>query len=114
MVNAFNRGDAIPELSNRTLPVYINRGYTEEDELTYHLPEGYTVEMKPADTEIKSLFGTYSLKVQLSPDKIIYKRKLLLNAGTFPAAKYEELFNFMSSAEISDQSKVVFKKTSSK
>jgi transglutaminase-like putative cysteine protease len=47
--NAFNKSRAIPEVRNRTLPVYINRGYTDEDELIYELPEGYVINARPAN-----------------------------------------------------------------
>lgn len=39
-LNVFNKANLIPEVRNRTLPVYINRGYTDIDEVIYNLPEG--------------------------------------------------------------------------
>jgi transglutaminase-like putative cysteine protease len=108
LVNAFDKVNTIPDFQNRTRPVYINRGYTNLDEFTYNIPEGYVIEAKPVDKDIKSAFGFYSVNVIVDERKIIYKRKLILNGGSWPAKQYAELVNFLDEANTSDQRKIVF------
>jgi transglutaminase-like putative cysteine protease len=114
MVNAFNKAAAIPDYPNRFLPVYINRGYTDLDELTYHIPEGFTVELKPQDKEIQSPFGSYSINIEIKDKLILYKRRMVLNSGTWPAKQYEEFVSFMDAANSSDQGKMVFQMNKNK
>nr|WP_068892932.1 DUF3857 domain-containing protein [Pedobacter panaciterrae] len=109
VLNAFNKTNSIPEVRNRTLPVYVNRGFTDEDEIVYNLPEGYSVEAKPTDREIKSPFGSYTVKVKIDGKKLIYSRKFVLNNGIYPADKYESFMRFFSDVSSSDNSKVIFK-----
>ncbi len=109
VLNAFNKTNSIPEVRNRTLPVYINRGFTDEDEIMYNLPEGYNIEAKPGDREIKSPFGSYTVSVKVDGKKLIYNRKFVLNNGTYTADKYESLMRFFSDVSSSDNSKVIFK-----
>ncbi|RZM22249.1 MAG: DUF3857 domain-containing protein [Pedobacter sp.] len=107
--NAFNKTRSIPEVRNRTLPVYINRGYTDEDEIVYQLPDGYSITARPPDQEIKSAFGTYTMRISMEGKKLTYKRKMVLNNGTYPADKYEDLTQFFSTISGLDNSKVIFK-----
>ena len=107
--NAFNKTRSIPEVRNRTLPVYINRGYTDEDEIVYQLPDGYSITARAPDQELKSAFGTYSMQIRMEGKTLIYKRKMVLNNGTYPADKYEDLTLFFSTISGLDNSKVIFK-----
>jgi hypothetical protein len=109
VLNAFNKKRSIPEVRNRTLPVFINRGYTDIDELTYTLPKDVVIDMLPQGTEIKTVFGSYGISVRKVDKKIIYRRKLVLNSGTYPADKYTDFADFMSSVSSYDQMKAIFK-----
>lgn len=107
--NAFNKASIIPEVRNRTLPVYINRGYTDEDELIYNLPQKYTIEAKPDSKVIISTFGSYNFSVKQDGDKLICNRRLVLNNGTYPPDKYAELMKFFSDVSSYDNSKIILK-----
>lgn len=109
VLNAFNKKRTIPEVRNRTLPVFINRGYTDIDELTYTLPDHVIFDFIPTDTEIKNAFGTYSISVKKVDKKLIYRRKFVLNDGTYPADKYADFANFISTVSTNDQLKAIFK-----
>lgn len=107
--NVFNKAAIIPEVRNRTLPVYINRGYTDVDEVVYNLPQKYTIEAKPDNKIITSAFGSYSFNVKQEGDKLICNRRLVLNNGTYPPEKYTELTRFFSDVSSYDNSKVILK-----
>jgi len=107
--NAFNRVRTVPEYQNRSLPVYINRGYTDVDEYTYTLPDGYTIEYKPENQLIKSDFGSYSTNITIESNKILYKRKMIVNSGTWPFDKYAAFVVFMDAASSLDDKRIVLK-----
>ncbi|WP_342327999.1 DUF3857 domain-containing protein [Pedobacter sp. FW305-3-2-15-E-R2A2] len=108
-LNAFNKTRNVPEVKNRTLPVYINRGFTDEDELRYELPEGFKMEAKPENKKIISPFGSYSSELKIEGKTLTYKRKFHLKDGNYPAAQYQEFSNFMGNVNIADHDKVVYK-----
>jgi len=107
--NLFNKSRSIPEVRNRVQQVYINRGYTDEDQVIYELPEGYKIEVKPDDKIISSPFGSYNFSIKQEGRKLTYQRKLILNNGTYPAEKYAELSNFFSDVSSYDNSKIILK-----
>lgn len=109
ILNLFNKIKSIPESRNRTLPLYINRGYTDEDELTFKLPAGMTEQISPKTVLINSAFGSYLVTAQKQDGKLVYKRKFVLNSGTYPAAQYKDFAAFMSNVSSADQTKLIFK-----
>lgn len=108
-LNAFNKIQSVPELRTRTLPLYINRGFTDEDELVYQLPEGYVLEARPDDKLISSPFGSYSATIKIEGRKLSYKRKFVLKNGTYPATQYADFSTFMSNVNSSDRSRLIYK-----
>lgn len=107
--NLFNKSRVIPEVRNRVQPVYINRGYTDEDQVTFELPEGYKIEVKPDSKIISSAFGNYNFSIKQEGRKLVYQRKMILNNGIYPADKYAELSNFFSEVSAYDNSKIILK-----
>jgi hypothetical protein len=109
VLNAFNKKRGIPEVKNRTLPVFINRGYTDLDEITYTLPNNCNIEVMPEDINIKNSFGSYQVSVRKVDNKLIYNRKFVLNDGNYPANKYADFVSFISTVSSTDQLKAIFK-----
>ncbi len=108
-LNLFNKNPTVPEVKNRTLKVYVNRGYTDEDELTYQLPAGFKLEAMPLNKEIKTAFGSYNATVKLEGKTLTYKRKIIIKDGTYPAEHYQEFSTFMNDINAADRSRVVYK-----
>lgn len=106
-LNAFNIKSTAPEVRNRTLPLYINRGFTDEDILEYTLPDNVnTALILPTTKNIKGIFGEYTAKTTLEGKKLIYYRKLVINDGTFPAKEYAAFSKFLSDVNSSDYLKL--------
>ncbi|WP_316839689.1 DUF3857 domain-containing protein [Pedobacter gandavensis] len=108
-LNLFNKTRIVPEVKNRTLNVYLNRGYTDEDVLIYQLPEGFKLESLPNNKQINSAFGSYSATIKLEGKNLIYTRKMTLKDGNYPATQYQEFSTFMNDINAADQSRVVYK-----
>ncbi|KLT66832.1 DUF3857 domain-containing transglutaminase family protein [Pedobacter sp. BMA] len=101
--NVFNTMRSIPELRNRTLPVYINRGYTDEDTIVYTLPDNVDTDLITTNERVlSSVFGSYISKASVAGNQLTYYRKIVLNDGTFPAEKYAEFSKFMSDVNATD------------
>ncbi|MFD2287366.1 DUF3857 domain-containing protein [Pedobacter petrophilus] len=107
-LNAFNIQPTIQELNSRMLPVYINRGFTDEDTIEYELPENVKTELiLIEDKNLKNPFGEYKRSVSKQGRKLTYYRKLVLNDGTFPPEKYAEFSKFINDVNIADHLKLV-------
>lgn len=107
--NVFNRNGTVPVLKNRTMPVYINRGYTDEDLITYTLPDDKQLDDGTYHMELSEPFGYYKMSLEQDSDKLVYYRKFVLNAGTFDAESYTRFADFMNKVNAADHMKVVLK-----
>ncbi|MFB2118829.1 DUF3857 domain-containing protein [Parapedobacter sp. 2B3] len=105
--NLFNRQSSVPTVKDRQLPVYINRGYADEDHFTYTLPAGYTVVGGPWQTTLDSPFGRYEATVEQVGNQLSYRRRLVLHGGTYPANRYAEFCMFINGISSSDRHKLV-------
>jgi hypothetical protein len=107
LANAINRTDGAPrEVHNRHNAFYINRGYTDEDEISYTLPKGYHVDMRPASISIDKPFGKFSVSAVVIGDQLIYKRKLQVIDGTYNKDIYQEFVDFYQAISETDNSNV--------
>jgi transglutaminase-like putative cysteine protease len=109
LVNPFNKLPVTRTVANRKLALHINRGYTDYDEVTYHLPEGFDVEYKPKDLDIKNSYGSFSSSIKKDGSTLVYIRKFVLYDGTHPAKDYEAFAGFMNEIANADRNKVILK-----
>jgi hypothetical protein len=93
-VNRVSRGPA--RLKTRTLPVDINRGYTERDEVIYTLPAGYHLDTRALDVQLEKPFGKFSAKSVQKGNQLIYKRNFQLIDGVYSKESYNDLLDFYS------------------
>src|SRR5690606_5773432 len=102
-----NRGRGLREVVNRQKPVYISRGYIDSDELVYSLPAGYRLESRPSDQRLKTDFGEFSAEISLTDNTLVYKRRLRLNEGVYPAETYAKLVGFYQRVYESDRTNLI-------
>jgi transglutaminase-like putative cysteine protease len=94
-LNTVNRIEEPPrQVRNRLNSVYINRGYTDEDEVTYTIPKGYRLEKDPLNVAIDKPFGKFTVTMALNGSQLVYKRKLQLIDGTYSGDTYQDLVDF--------------------
>lgn len=112
-INAFDQSSYVPKKHrNRELPFELERGYTNEDEMTISIPEGYTIEAKPNGIELSTEFGSYKIEFLSSDNKtIVCKRKLIINKGFYESSKFENYRKFRETIAKTDNSKVIISKT---
>ncbi|MES2277413.1 MAG: DUF3857 domain-containing protein [Bacteroidota bacterium] len=110
-INLANRADHVPdEVRNRSTDVYINRGYVEEDEISYQLPAGYKPEKILLNQTFDKPFGKYTVSMHLNGQQLVYKRKFQLNDGTYSKDSYQDLVDFYQSVADADAYNMVLVK----
>jgi hypothetical protein len=74
--------------------IYINRGYTDEDEITYTIPAGYHLDKAPLSLSINKPFANFTSTMELKGNQLMYKRKFQLIDGIYDKDTYQDLVDF--------------------
>ena len=110
-VNSVNRNDNIPkEVRNRRNDVYINDGFTDEDQITYKIPVGYKSLKKPLDVSIEKPFGKFKASLSVKDGQLVYNRRLQIIDGTYNKDLYQDLVDFYKEVEEADHYTVSMEK----
>ncbi len=107
-INPFYLKIPVQEVRNRTLPVYINRGYTDEDNISYTLASEFIPVLEPSEKVVSTQFGSYLAKTSIQGNVISHYRKFTLNEGKFAATSYVDFVKFISDVNEAEQKRVVF------
>lgn len=107
--NLFSKWEQVPdEIENRKEEIEVaDYDYVDADTLQFEVPEGYFLEHKPEDLNIKSAFGTYKSSIAFDGNKVVYIRQISLNKGRFPKEKYKEWVEFYRNVAKADKMKIV-------
>ncbi|MDN3674950.1 DUF3857 domain-containing protein [Flavobacterium branchiarum] len=111
-INAFNqyRG-SVNRIRNRKTPFQLKRGYSYTDEIEVNLPAGFAIDFLPSTFELKAKFGEYKSEIiKTDNNKLIYKRKLLLNNGKYSNKEYDEYRLFIEQINKNDNAKIILTK----
>jgi hypothetical protein len=115
MLNPVNRlSNPLRQVRNRVTNVYINRGYTDEDEIVYTIPKGYKLEKLPLNKSIDKPFAKFEAIMVLKDNKLTYKRKFQLFDGTYSKDTYQDLVDFYQAVYDADEYNVVLVKNDQK
>jgi hypothetical protein len=108
-INAFNVNDLVPKrIRNRKLPLEIQYGFTDVDEVIIDLPENYRIEAMPEKKEIETKFGTYTISIDILNDRQIkYNRELIIKQGLYTVEDYDKYRKFQKKITQQDNSKIV-------
>lgn len=95
-LNVFNRITGVPKkYRNRQQPIEVERGFTDKDEFTFTLPQGYKYTSLPEKRNITNKFGTYNIRFEKIDDTTFkYKREFSLLKGIYPKEDYKAYRKF--------------------
>lgn len=95
--NIFNqRLHVPPQIPNRKNPLEIAYGYIDEDTIEIRLPQGLSVRSVPDSVNLETKFGTYQVAFeQVTSELLVYKRRLKIQKGVFPAEEYVNYREFI-------------------
>jgi len=97
-----------PPVDERSFPARINTGRLEVDTVIIALPEGMKMESIPEEMiSLQTDFGAYQASFQQEEGKVIYTRKLELQAMEIAPERYEELRDFFKEIAKADAVKMV-------
>jgi transglutaminase-like putative cysteine protease len=99
--------NALQTYKSRINPIWIPRGFVQEETYEYQLPENFHVEVLPQGQEVKNNFGTFFSSARIEDHKLFYNKKLHLKEGRYSASEYQDLLDLLNKAEISDHKKLV-------
>ncbi len=99
------------EIKDRKLPVHLKNNYTLESVTTMHIPEGFEIESLPnKPINIRSKFGTYSLKITQQGHQVLVHRTFKQNAITSSADTYQEFREFYKKVSTTENIEAVLVK----
>ncbi|MDP4282654.1 MAG: DUF3858 domain-containing protein [Bacteroidota bacterium] len=92
---------------SRTCDLVLHDKYGLLDSVIVELPNGYSIESKPAPAELKTEFGSLSTEIRDLGSKVILVRRFERNNGTFPPEAYNDFAEFMRQVSKQDNKKLV-------
>lgn len=110
-VNFVNQISFVPKsYSNRANPFEVERGYVYRDEIELTLPENYKLDAISTDFEIDTEFGSYTSKVTVVNEKIMFNRTFKLKKGTYAKEQYNDYVLFREKIARNENAKMVLLK----
>ena len=107
-IHGFSR--KLPKSSTRESRIFIEGGYTEENEILIQFPEHYDLENYPNESiSFSSDYGSYSLELISHEKGLLYKRRLEVKPVNAPAEDYDKIRDFYKKVTKSDNTKLVLK-----
>jgi hypothetical protein len=101
-------GNPYPEDDARTNPVDVQYPAEEQDQITYVLPAGFTIEGKPEDAVMKwESNAAYELKAKLAPNSFTSTRILARGFTLLEPKDYSGLRDFYQKVVTADQQQIV-------
>jgi hypothetical protein len=93
----------------RKYPIAFPYPFSEDDEFSVKLPEGYVVEEPPYRRKAGLSYAEYEINTVLQDRMLVTKRKMRLDGLQFPPDKYEELKNFFVVVQKGDGGQAVLR-----
>jgi len=103
--NIFNTLRAIPDTKNRINEVYINRGYTDLDEIEFSFDAELAGKIVPLEKTLECPMGKYEMRVFNEGKNIKMIRNIQINQGTYAIEDYQKFYNFMKDVSSNDRIK---------
>ncbi|MDP2336967.1 MAG: hypothetical protein Q8N05_11080, partial [Bacteroidota bacterium] len=94
-------------IRSRKTDVYIRRPSVEMDTIVYELPSTLHPENLPEPVSIKTQFGEYQAKVEITNNQLSYIRRFQLNKGRYPASDYVSFVDFFDKVSNADNMRCV-------
>ncbi len=91
----------------RKFPIYYHYAFTEVDDVSLQIPEGYSAETLAASQTAATNFAKYSSRASITGNYVNLERSLRLAGVMFPPEKYDELRNFFAKVRAGDELQTV-------
>ncbi len=110
-VNPASKWRRVPSnKSKRTYDIHKKSEYTQQDTVTFNIPDGYKIEVLPTKVEITNEYGVYKAETKVEANTITYTRLFESNSGIFPASEYDDFVAFYKKVFKADGALAILKK----
>ncbi len=96
----------------RDYPVFLDYRFSNKDEVSIHIPEGFEIEFLPPNVTLDEDFGLFESSWEVRENEIhrrrVFERKKLL----IPVEKYDRLKSFYDEVAKEDNQKIILKRKS--
>jgi len=100
--------DPFPSEDARALPVDVHYPSQEQEQITYALPAGYSLEGAPPDANVKwENNAAYQVRSKVDPGSILTARLLARGFTMLDAKDYGALRNFYEQVVVADRQQIV-------
>ncbi|MES2265232.1 MAG: DUF3857 domain-containing transglutaminase family protein [Bacteroidota bacterium] len=105
-------GTTVPVLDKRKTDYYFNQPMMKSCVTTINLPEGFEVESLPVNQNLKFSYGTYDVNYvyDAAKNQVVNTTKFTLNNHVIPAAKYNEMQQYMDAIAKAQNKKLVIRR----
>jgi hypothetical protein len=105
-------GTTVPALENRRNDFYFEHPMQKSCVTTIDLPAGFEVETLPVNQNLKFTYGSYDVKYvyDAAKNQVVSTTKFNLNTHVIPAAKYNEMQQYMDNIAKAQNKKLVIRK----
>jgi Domain of Unknown Function with PDB structure (DUF3857)/Transglutaminase-like superfamily len=87
----------------RKFPIYYHYAFTETDNVTVQMPEGYILETLAAPQTASTKFASYITNAKMTGPNINLERSLKFGGVFFQPERYDELRDFFSKVQAGDE-----------
>ena len=111
-LNFINISESIPKrIRNRKLPLEIQYGFIDTDDVIINLPSDYAIEAMGNPSKLDTKFGSYSIEIeQINEKQLKYKRTLKVKQGLYSMNDYDAYRKFKKKINQLDNLKIVLTK----
>jgi hypothetical protein len=96
----------------RTIPVDVHFARSEEDDVTYHLPPGYELEISPKPIDVGwPDHAKLAITTTVSGDTVHVDRSLIYNYTILGPSEYANLHDFYQKVAAADQQQITLAKS---
>ncbi|MFD1769083.1 DUF3857 domain-containing protein [Sphingobacterium suaedae] len=99
----FNAFTTIQRNEGRQQPIYINRGFTDEDYIEIKLPDEVNKKMTPMVKTFTCPMGEYTFTARIDGNTLQTKRTLIIKQGTYAPTHYTVFQEFLKSVNQTDK-----------
>lgn len=92
--------------------IYWESGHLNNDDITFYIPDGYTIETLPENLSIELPFGAFEFSVESHDRTIHITNRLLMKSGSFDKSLIMMLNKFIQDIQNTYHQKIVLKQTS--
>jgi hypothetical protein len=109
-VNVMQNMSSFFKKGERKQDIVIYEGWTDADEITLNIPEGFEIENLPGNQSLANEFGSFSSQIDVDGNNIFIKQTFSVKSGIWQASAYPALRELFEKAASGYGGKIIIRK----